>query len=49
MHEEFGRVHEDMRQINTAIVDLHQTMARICWSAAIALVAAFIGMLLTNL
>jgi chromosome segregation ATPase len=49
VHREFGRVHEDMRQLNAAIVDLHRTMARIGWSAAIALVAAFIGMLFTNL
>lgn len=38
-----------MRQISAAILGLHQTMTRIAWSAAFTLVAAFIGVLLTNL
>ena len=38
-----------MQQLNTAILDLHRTMARIGWSATIALVAALIGVLLAHL
>jgi hypothetical protein len=38
-----------MRQMNAAILGLHQTMTRIAWSAAITLLAAVIGVLLTNL
>jgi hypothetical protein len=47
--EQFDRVHDDMGQMSAAILGLHQTMTRIAWSAAIALVAAFIGVLLTHL
>ena len=47
--EQFDRVHEDMRQISTAILGLHQTMTRIAWSAAIALLAGVIGVLLASL
>jgi hypothetical protein len=47
--EQFDRVHEDMRQINAAILGLHQTMTRIAWSAAITVLAGVIGVLLTNL
>jgi hypothetical protein len=38
-----------MRQLNVAILGLHQTMTRIAWSAAIAVFAGVIGVLLTNL
>ncbi|HEY8809001.1 MAG TPA: hypothetical protein VIM28_03165 [Solirubrobacterales bacterium] len=47
--EQFDRVHEDMRQISTAILGLHQTMTRIAWSAAITVLAGVIGVLLANL
>ncbi len=54
--EQFDRVdegmrqmHEDMRQMSAAILGLHHTMTRIAWSAAIAVVATVIGVLLANL
>jgi len=47
--EQFDRVHNDMRQMSAAILGLHQTMTRIAWSAAIALLAGVIGVLLANL
>jgi chromosome segregation ATPase len=47
--EQFDRIHEDMRQMNVAILGLHQTMTRIAWSAAIALLAGVIGVLLSSL
>lgn len=49
VRNEFERVHEGLQQLNIAILDLHRTMTRIAWSAAIAVVAAVIGVLLANL
>jgi gas vesicle protein len=40
--EQFGRVHDD-------VIALHRMLSRIGWSAAFALVAATVGLLITNL
>lgn len=47
--EQFDRVHGDMRQMNAAILGLHQTITRIGWSATITLIAAIASVLITRL